>query len=104
MGYMSSDKRKNGDRPPVQWWLLGIGVAIGILIMLLVGALRTPSSDEVISGNSDGLEITATHLIQQATLTAENLIGTPDSGSQSEVNETATHIVEMATQTAQATP
>lgn len=62
------EKRKNDEGRRFPWWiaLLVIGFAVGVFVTLLV----VPSRIETVTYmSSEGIELTATAIIQQATAT-----------------------------------
>ncbi len=111
MGLLSDEKRKNDEPRRFQWWLLVIGIALGVLVSLVM--MQSRSSGTTIymaedAGNVEGLYLTATRIIEEATGTAQagdkkpSEVGTPS--DMDSLYITATHIVEQATQQAASTP
>ncbi|MDX2136797.1 MAG: hypothetical protein SF123_01785 [Chloroflexota bacterium] len=107
---MTSDmyeKRKN-DQPHgryPQWALLAmliVGLLIGSIVTTAILSARTiPVEAPLSNAERQALEMTATSIINQATIQAVEIQAT----SASEMNEfaiTATYIIDMATATAQA--
>ncbi len=85
-----SEKRKHNQRRPFQWWLLVIGFALGVLLMLSVQRASAPAA----TYTQDEFALTATEIIREATQMAN-----PSAGIEG-VLGTATQMVREATQTA----
>jgi hypothetical protein len=60
-------KRKNDDPRPFPWWLLVVGFGLGVLMTIIVlqGRIQPPVSRT--ANMPEGLELTATSIIEQAT-------------------------------------
>ena len=116
--YAGKGKRKNDERRPFQWWLLLIGFALGIVVMLVV--VQRNQTYGLQEYPQEVLAQTATHIVEQATLMVQDplhLTATaiaqevlaPEGAAREEavidpIAQTATHIVEMATQQAASSP
>ena len=100
------EKRKNDDRRLIipNWvWALVIGFILGVVATLIVVPQGVQSTVYVQS--SEGMELTATRIIQQATEMAGGVFVAPDNDAQGtpmtdELFMTATAIIQQATQTA----
>ncbi len=107
MEYPEKEKRKNDERPRMQWWLLAIGFVLGVAVMLVVTQAGAPQTSAAINQVApDDIAQTATAIILMATGQAEAMfdLATPIS-ELDPLFVTATHIIEMATQqAAQASP
>jgi hypothetical protein len=113
MEYAGKEKRKNDQRRPFQWWLLVIGFVLGIAVMLLVVQFNRQPGNMIVY-EQGGFALTATHIVEQATLMVQDpmhLTATAvsletaarDRALIDPIAQTATHIVEVATQQAAGT-
>lgn len=112
MGLFSDEKRKNDSPRRFQWWLLAVGIAIGVVgTLIIVGGGRgsSSSSSNVSNLSDEAIQMTATHIIEQATQmvgtaqdSAVNAIATWEAPSGDPLQITATTIIQQATQTAAA--
>ena len=108
MAFFSKRKRKNDDPPRFPAWVLVL-IAIGLVIIveIIFQPSNTSTSSLVVDQSQGNIELTATYIIQQATVMAQ---GTPQSGIAPSNNDldpialTATYIVGQATAEAQGTP
>ena len=85
-----AEKRKNDERSRFQWWLLVIGFALGVLLMIGVQRASAPASTYA----QGEFELTATQIIREATQMAN-----PPAEIEG-IAGTATQMVREATQTA----
>jgi hypothetical protein len=103
MGLLVKEKRKNDEPRRMNWWLLVIGIVIGVVLTLIAVSGRTSSSTVIYTSGDDPLVMTVTAIIQGATAAAQ---GTPmpafaqsQSGTQDDsIYATATAVVLQATQ------
>ena len=95
--YADKEKRKNDERRPFQWWLLVIGIALGIAVMLVVGYLRPqpPSAVQAAQHSEAEIVLTATAVVEQYNAGAANASDDLDP-----LAATATTIIHQATETA----
>lgn len=107
MAFFEKPKRKNDDPPRFPAWIIVL-IAIGLVLIIAVLFRPTPQNDSVlVQPTVEGIELTATYIIQQATAIAQ---GTPQPGvvigadNLAPVQVTATYLVEQATAIAQGTP
>lgn len=90
-----SEKRKNGTRAEFQWWLLVIGMVLGVLLIVGVQSVTqnsTQAAANALPYSRFELEMTATALMAQAQATSPAGIDG--------LLATATHMVQEATATA----
>lgn len=115
MGVSEKEKRKNDRRGRFPWWLLVVGFILGAAAMLIVMQGRTSSPTNTVNSNFEGMELTATTIIEQATATAQGILlevvpVTPQPSESDPMVMTATalvaHVTRIAemTSTAQANP
>ncbi len=89
-----SEIRKNGERRRFQWWLLVLGFALGVLLMIGVQRASAPAD---LTGSPSEFQLTATQIIREATNASPEII-TPGVGDG--IFGTATQMVHEATETA----
>ena len=70
MDDVRKQKRKANAPRPFQWWLLVIGFALGAAFMLVVTSRNGQPAAVYAGGNPDTFYLTATHIIEQATASA----------------------------------
>jgi hypothetical protein len=97
---MMGEKRKNDQPLRFQWWLLVVGFALGVALTLALNIRTGAKYVYVADAPPAALWMTATRMVQQATIPA---LGTPiQPQALDPLPATATGIVVQATQTAQA--
>ncbi len=100
MAFFEKRNRKNDDPPRFPAWIVVL-IAIGLVLIIAVLFRPTPQNDSMlVQPTFEGIELTATYIIQQATAIVQ---GTPQTGVVSSNNNlnpiemTATSIVQQAT-------
>jgi hypothetical protein len=115
MAAYDKEKRKNDERGRFPWWLLVVGFILGAAAMLFVMQSRTSAPANTVNSNLEGIELTATFIIEQATAAAQGALfqvipATPLPFERNPLVITATALVGQVTQraamtsTAQANP
>lgn len=98
MSFFAKRKRKNNEQRPFPAWVIVL-VALGVVLIAVIVFRPTPQTDSNIQQvfpTAEGIELTATAIIQQATAAAQ---GTPQPVS-SDLDPfllTATSIIQQAT-------
>ena len=105
MAVYENEKRKNDEQRGFPWWLLVVGFILGAVAMLIVMQGRTPTTTDTANSDIEGIELTATTIIEQATAMAQGTVFhvapvAPVPPESDAYAMTATTIVEQATQSA----
>ena len=74
MAVYEKEKRKNDERRGFPWWLLVVGFVLGAAAMLVVMQGRTSAPANTVNSNVEGIELTATTIIEQATAAAQGTV------------------------------